>query len=94
MTTPHPEPVDLLTALQRSIDRARSADPTYPAGQSGWCKNEDHADGDDHLWRPDCVGFVTYAEHTAQMLAKAAEHDRQAGDSGAEARYVAQHRPY
>lgn len=60
--------------------------------ESGWCQSPEHSRFD-HTRSESCVGFVSDAEHTAKLIADAAEHDRH-NEGRKEAMYVAEHRPY
>jgi hypothetical protein len=74
--------------------------PKKPEG-TGWCDTRDAHDGRyDHARQPTCRNFVSDAEHTAHLIAEAAEHDRKVrhrypnGATNPAAAYVADHRPY
>lgn len=68
---------------------------------TGWCDTRDKHDGrNDHPRSPNCRNFVSDAEHTAQLIEEAREHDRKArfrypnGATNPAAAYVVEHRPY
>lgn len=67
----------------------------------GWCDTRnDHQGQIDHTQRPTCQNFISDADHTARLIAEAADHDRRStcrypnGATNQAAAYIADYRPY
>jgi hypothetical protein len=58
----------------------------------GWCGNVAHG-AVDHAQTDQCMGFVSDAQHTAQLLKEARAHDRHVTYSKERA-YIERYRPY